>query len=120
MHKATHFRIKSFRIVFSDTGNSYTVELVCDGCTKKRVTATFMMPARDCTPESYLENNWSVNIDQCLLKYGVFSNHRWWKNSEYLNLCPSCQKKLGVKNDGSISSELSECLISKRAHSSVG
>ena len=115
MHKATRFRIKSFRIIFSDTGNDYTVELVCDECTKETVTVTFTMPSRFCMPE--LDN---YDIDQFILKYGVFSDDRWWKNSEFLNLCPSCQNKFKIKVDGIISPELSECLISKRAINSVG
>ena len=106
MDTCKHFRIKKLeQKLISVTELKCTARLLCDKCHKKSVKITFFMAPHEYVPTvgySFYGNN----IDLCIWYNAEFKDKKWFKNSDFINLCPSCTKKVFVSGyKGYISDE---------------
>jgi len=82
-----------------------SAKLLCDRCQSKSVGITFSM-----APPGYVSSGCGCfhgdNIDLCIWYGAYIKNRKWFKNSDFINLCPTCYKKVFVSGyKGYISDE---------------
>ena len=106
MDTCNHFRIKELKQeTFNDTAIKCTARLLCDRCRLKSVEVIFNMAPLGYVPTGNF-SFYGNNIDLCIWYNAEFKNKKWFKNSDFINLCPSCTKKVFVSGyKGYISDE---------------
>lgn len=57
----------------------------------------FSIPGPEYLPSSSFGSFYGDNINLCIWYGGKFENKEWWFNSDFLNLCPNCFKKVFPK-----------------------
>ena len=96
METCKHFRIKELKRELSgNTEFKCSAKLLCDRCQSKSVRIIFSMAL-----PGYVNSGCGCfhgdNIDLSIWYGAEFKNKKWFKNSDFINLCPDCSKKVFV------------------------
>lgn len=101
-----HFRITGLKkILIKGVRYDCTAKLTCDGCLSRKVNIKFQMAPPGYTLPSGFGFFYGDNLDQCIWYGALFDNQDWWHNSDFINLCPSCQKKFKIAKNRHITDE---------------
>ena len=123
----SHFRIQNLveelvqDVEYRDTRYAALVrcsaELICDDCQKEKTIIRWSMP-----PPGYVSKSgfayYGDNQDLCIWYDGIPDDKGWWKNSDFLNLCPECRKKNQVDSSSfqSINGSFRKLLEERHCH----
>jgi hypothetical protein len=97
METCKHFRItKLKKELIENIEYKCAANLLCDRCRSKSVPIKFKMAPPGYVPLGNFGYYYGDNIDCCIWYGAEIKNKKWFRNSDFINLCPDCYKKVFV------------------------